>query len=178
MVQAIALARVRAPALSICNHQTMNSEFPGWDDEDDALLAYEALPDWHPALFVDTFRAGLEHPGFPAEGLAAFVTPESLSSWGNFDRARDVFESGLKISTTPMYGVDAPDVAYVRLVETSGHINERLQDVPATMHATLVWRPEIAVVPCGCWRIHYLGELLEPNRVPRSAPGFDPRTQL
>lgn len=156
----------------------MFDEPAGWNDEDDAHLAYEALPDWHPALFVDSFRAGLENQNVTSEILAAFVTPESLTSWGNFDHARDIFESGLKISTTALYGLDAPDVSYVRLVETCDHTNESIRDVPATMHATLVWRPEITIVPISSWRIHLLGEPVEPSHVPRTAPGFDPRTQL
>lgn len=148
-----------------------------WSDEDDALVEYEALPDWHPALFVDVFRAGLEQHS-PAELLQAFVTPESRSSWGPFDRARDVFAGGLKISMTALYGTGAPDVAYVRLVETSDHTNPDIDEVRATMYATLVWRPEIAIVPNSSWRIHHLEEAVHPSRVPRSTPGFDVRTLL
>lgn len=40
--------------------------------------------------------------------------------------------------------------------------------VPATMHLTLVWSPEIAVAPIGSWRIHGLGETIEPTLVPRN----------
>lgn len=156
----------------------MSNEPVGWTDEDDALLAYEALPDWHPALFVDVFRTGLEQQNAPTELLAAFVTPESLPSWGDFNRARAVFDSGLKISMTALYGIDAPDVAYVRLVETRRHTNDSLDRVPATVHATLVWRPEIEIVPNSSWRIHHLGDAVEPTRVPRTAPGFNPRTQI
>lgn len=148
----------------------------GWTDEDDALLAYEALPDWHPALFADVFRTGLAQQNAPGELLAAFVTPESLPSWGDFAPARAIFDCGLKISTTALYGIDAPDVAYVRLVETSRHMNDDINQVPATIHTALVWRPESAVVPNSSWRIQHLGEPVEPDRVPRTAPGFDART--
>lgn len=157
----------------------MSDGHVGWTDEDDALLTYEALPDWHPALFVDVFRTGLtmEQPEANVQLAAAFVTPESIESWGDFSRARAVFATGLKISMTAWYGIDAPDVAYVRLVESDQHINDDIDQAPATMHVTLVWRPEISVVPGSSWRIHHLGEAIEPSRVPRTAPGFDPRQQ-
>jgi len=152
----------------------MSENSAEWTEEDDAELAYEALPAWHPSLLVDVFRAGLER-NTPAEVLAAFVTPESLRSWGSFSRARDVFSIGLKISTTALYGVDAPDVSYVRLVETSAHTITSVRDVPATMHATLVWRPEISIVPNNSWRIHQIGEAIHPRQLPRTAEGIDPR---
>ena len=148
-----------------------------WTDADDALLTYEALPDWHPSLFVDVFRTALQtdEPDTNRLLFGAFVTPESAEVWGDFSRARAVFTSGLKIGTTALYGNGAADVAYVRLVATDAHLNHDIRAVPATMHVTLVWRPEIAVVPKSSWRIHYLGEAIEPSLVPRSAPGFDPR---
>ncbi len=151
----------------------------GWTDEDDALVTYESLPDWHPTLFVDVFRTGLEIEQPDGNKLlgGAFVTPESLDSWGDFSRARAVFTTGLKISTTALYGIGAPDVAYVRLVETDEHLTRDIDSVPATMHVTLVWRPEIAVVPNSSWRIHHLGEAVEPTLVPRTRAGFDPRAQ-
>lgn len=147
-----------------------------WTDEDDALVTYESLPEWHPALFVDVFSMGLarvdpEETSWLAE---AFVTPESIPSWGNFSRARAIFAGGLKISTTVRYATEAPDVAYVRLVETSQHLNH--DAVPATMHVTLVWRPGISVVPNSNWRIHAVGEIIDPALVPRTAMGFDPRS--
>ena len=151
----------------------------GWTDEDDALVTYESLPEWHPALFVDVFRTGLAKVEPEANALlaGAFVTPESVDSWGDFSRARAIFTTGLKISTTALYGIDAPDVAYVRLVETNQHLNHDIDAVPATMHVTLVWRPEISVVPDSSWRIHHVGAAVDPALVPRTAPGFDPRAQ-
>lgn len=112
-----------------------------------------------------------------ADGLIArgLVTPESIGSRANFSRARSVFDTGLKISMAALYVMDAPDVAYVRLVETSQHTNDSIDRVPATMHVTLVWRPEIAVVPGSSWRIHHLGEPMDPGLVPRTPPGTDPR---
>jgi hypothetical protein len=157
----------------------MRDDETGWTDEDDALVTYESLPDWHPALFVDAFHAALDME--PSDGnhllARAFVTPESVESWGDFSRARAVFTSGLRISTTALYGIGAADVAYVRLVETDEHLNDDIDAVPATMHVTLAWRPEIAVVPNSSWRIHHLGEPIQPSLVPRTAVGFDPRAQ-
>lgn len=157
----------------------MSDAQTGWTEEDDALVTYESLPAWHPALFVDVFRTGLgmEQPEANTLLVGAFVTPESVDSWGDFSRARTIFTTGLKISTTALYGIDAPDVAYVRLVETDRHLNHDINAVPATMHVTLVWRPEIAVVPASSWRIHRVGEAIEPSLVPRTASGFDPRAQ-
>jgi hypothetical protein len=150
----------------------------GWTDEDDALVTYESLPEWHPALFVDVFRMGLARvePEESSWLTEAFVTPESITSWGDFSRARTIFAVGLKISTTARYGIGAPDVAYVRLVETSQHLNHDVDAVPATIHVTLVWRPEIAVVPNSSWRVHAVGEMVDPAVVPRTAMGFDPRS--
>lgn len=159
------------------NRHVVTDDPARWSDEDDALLEYEALPAWHPALFVDVFRAGLEQNA-PTALLEVFVTPESRSFWGDFGRARAVFASGLRISMTALYGRDAPDVAYVRLVETTDHTTSDIAEVPATMYATLVWRPEIAVVPNSGWRMHQLGEAVEPSRVHRTNPGFDIRTQV
>lgn len=157
----------------------MSSDPIDWTVEDDAMVIYESLSDWHPSLFVDVFRTGLEMEQANANELlgGAFVTPESLGTWEDFSRARSVFSSGLKIGTTALFGIGAPDVAYVRLVETDAHLNDDINAVPATMHVTLVWRPEIAVVPISSWRIHHLGVAIEPTLVPRTAAGFDPRTQ-
>jgi hypothetical protein len=105
----------------------------------------------------------------------AFVTPESIESRGDFSRARSVFATGLKISTTALCGIGAPDVAYVRLVETDGHDNHDIEKVPATMHVMVAWRPEIAVAPKSSWGIHYLGDAVQPAVVPRSAVRVDPR---
>lgn len=147
-----------------------------WTDEDDAMVSYEALPGWHPALFVDVFRLGVTEAVDIAILRGAFVTPESVSYWDDFAKARRVFATGLKISMTPLYAKDAPDVCYVRLVETDQHTNSDLTQVPATLHITLVWRPEIAVVPNSSWRIHHLGDPVEPGSVPRTATDVDPRT--
>ena len=144
-----------------------------WTAADDAAVIYESLPDWHPSLFVDVFRTGLDK----LDGLEilrqAFVTPGSVEAWGEFSEARSAL-SGLRISTTPLWGIDAPDVAYVRLVDTDEWIAADLTN-PATHIVTLVWRPEIAVVPGSAWRVHGVGDPIPPDRVPRSAHGFDPR---
>lgn len=76
---------------------------------------------------------------------------------------------------TPSWASDAPDVAYVRLVETDQHVIDDAADVPATAHVTLVWRPEIAIVPGSSWRIHHIGDRVAPDHLPRTAVGIDPR---
>lgn len=162
-----------------CQTWPMGSDgFEGWTDEDDVRLEFEALPSWHPALFVDVFRVALAVE--PNEGNAllrlGFVTPESVPWWGDFSGARMLLGAGLKISMSALYAADAPDVAYVRLVETDRHRSSGTVRLAATAHATLVWRPELAAVPDTSWRIHRLGQPVDPMVVPRSTPGFDPRT--
>ena len=63
------------------------------------------------------------------------------------------------------------------VVETGQHTNDNIEEVPATMHVTLVWRPEVAIVPGSSWRIHHLGDAIEPDLLPRTAAGTDPRMQ-
>ncbi|MEL5990734.1 hypothetical protein ACOKGD_13895 [Microbacterium phosphatis] len=146
-----------------------------WSDEDEAAFHLESLPAWHPSLFVDVFHTALTVPETHASYRIlseAMVTPESVESWGDFSRARTVL-AGLRISMTPLAAEGAPDVAYVRLVETDQHL-VRMADTPASMHVTLVWRPEIAIVPDTGWRIHAIGEPVAPHLLTRTAPGFDP----
>lgn len=156
----------------------MSSDAGNWTDEDDASVEYDALPDWHPSIFVDVFRAALETESTEERNALlaqAFVTPESIEAWGDFSRAEALFASGLKISMTAFFPSEAVhDVAYVRLVETSEHCSPRLADVPATVHATLVWRPELVGPPKSSWRIHHLGEPVVPEFLPRTAPAADP----
>ncbi|WP_029267401.1 MULTISPECIES: hypothetical protein [unclassified Microbacterium] len=154
-----------------------SQEFESWTDEDDAAVAFESLPAWHPALFFDAFRVGMQRFGENAEAIArgGFITPESEAEWGDFTRAREIANSDVKVSTTALWAADAPDVAYVRLVNTDRWISPDLRDIPAAMHATLVWRPEIAIIPNSAWRLHAIGEPLPPWLVPRTSPGFDPR---
>jgi hypothetical protein len=156
----------------------MNDESDRWTEEDDAALIYESLPGWHPAMIVDVFRTGLEFENRAARQKVlgeGFVTPESVEAWGDFSRAQALFNTGLRISTTPWWGRDAPDVAYVRLVETDAHFAPQAAGIPATAHVTLVWRPEIAVVPGTSWRLHHIGDPIHPDQVPRTAIGTDPR---
>lgn len=159
------------------NHDVYD-ESGAWAEADDAALAYEALPGWHPAMIVDVFRTGLGFEDSVARQKVlseGFVTPESIDVWGDFSRAQALFGTGLRISMTPLWARDAPDVAYVRLVETDEHFAKSMTDAPATAHVTLVWRPEIAVVPGTSWRLHHIGEPVPPDQVPRTAIGTDPR---
>lgn len=153
------------------------SEFERWTEEDDSAVAFELLPAWHPAVFLDVFRVGLQNYNETTESIArgGFVTPESANEWGDFTGARAIANSQLKVSMTALWGIDAPDVAYVRLVDTDAWTSPDLRQVPAASIATLVWRPEIAVVPGSSWRVHALGDPVPPTDLPRTAAGFDPR---
>lgn len=155
--------------------EQMSDHGGGWSDQDEAQAAYEGLPAWHPSLFVDVLRAALEVSADAGMLAAALVTPESAEQWGDFTRARALFASGLKISMTPVWATGAPDVAYVRLVETDQHVVDDAGGVPATVHVTLVWRPEIAVVPGSRWRVHHIGDRVDLDLFPRAADGFRPR---
>jgi hypothetical protein len=154
----------------------MSDDFGSWTEEDDAAVIVEGLPVWHPSLFVDQFRDALrfDHPAANRIITEGFVTPESAEFWGDYSTAREWATGESKISTTPLYGRGAPDVAYVRLVFTDEWIAPDL-DTPAHLIATLVWRPEIAMVPEVGWRIHQLGDPVEPTSLPRTDIGFDPR---
>jgi len=83
--------------------------------------------------------------------------------------ARRWARGDLKISTTALHAAGAPDVAYIRLVSTEQWVNAPMSAPEAAM-VTLVWRPEIEVVPGG-WRIHAIGEPIAPDHLPRSAEG-------
>lgn len=136
----------------------------------------EGLPDWHPSLFVNHFRTALhlQHPGADRVLAEAFVTPESVDWWGGFSEARAWARSDSKISTAPIYARDASDVAYVRLVFTDEWIVPN-RKAPEHAIVTLVWRPEIAVLPRVGWRVHRIGEAIDPRSLPRTAIGVDPR---
>ncbi|OZD47356.1 hypothetical protein CH252_20965 [Rhodococcus sp. 06-1477-1B] len=149
-----------------------------WTDEDSAAVQYESLPPWHPSLFVDVFRLGLQQPltdEIRFQLRTAFVTPESAAGWDDFFQVQDIAQSDLKISMTPLYGKGAPDVAYVRLVATDKWVS-RMEDETDRIYATLVWRPDLPeIVPQTAWRIHHIGEPIDPADLPRTAPGIDPR---
>jgi hypothetical protein len=153
------------------------SSFEFWSEEDDSALEFELLPDWHPSLFVDVFRVGLQNFNESTEAIArgGFVTPESVDVWGDFTAAREIANSNLKISMTALWGIGAPDVAYVRLVDTEEWRVADMRTVPAAAIVTLIWRPEIAIIPGTSWRIHAIGDPIHPDEVPRTAAGIDPR---
>lgn len=155
----------------------MDSSDEVWTDEDDAAVIYESLPDWHPALFFDAFRLGLESDDPTAIEVLrkGFVTPESADEWGDFSAARNAMR-GLRISMKLLVAEEAPDVAYVRVVDTPFSTNPDMRRVPASFHATLVWRPEIAATQGTSWRVHGLGAPIAPELLPRTAQGFDPTT--
>lgn len=154
----------------------MDENSERWTEEDDARVIVEGLPEWHPSLFVHQFRQALlvDPPVPPLLLTEGFVTPESAEAWGDYSAARGWAKSASKISTTAHYGRGATDVAYVRLVFTDEWIAPN-NDTPEHAVVTLVWRPDIEVLPGLGWRIHAVGEALDPQTLPRTAIGFDPR---
>ena len=129
-----------------------------------------------PSLFVRQFRRArlVDPPVPPLLPTEGFVTPESAGAWGDYTAARDWAKSASKVSTTAHYGKGATDVAYVRPVFTDEWIAPN-DDAPEHAVVTLVRRPEIDVLPGVGWRIHGVGEALDPKTLPRTAVGFDPR---
>lgn len=94
---------------------------------------------------------------------------------GRLSEAQIIAESDLKISMTPIYADGAPDVCYVRLVSTDRFIS-RMEDETDRIYVTLLWRPELPqFVPDTAWRIHAIGDPIDPAQLPRTAAGIDPR---
>lgn len=150
-----------------------------WTDEDTAAVYAESLPVAHPSQFVDIIRGGATtDPDGARLLLTVFVTPESLGNWGEgFEGLIRYMQGSFRMSTTALYGVGAPDVAYIRFVPDEGPwINPDLTKVDAIGHATLVWRGELEPAYHNVhWRLHALGEALPPEFVPRSPDPIDPR---
>jgi len=69
-------------------------------------------------------------------------------------------------------------VTYARSVETDAQLNDDINAVPATRCTLPSYGTQRkTVMPISSWHIHHLGEEIEPAHVPRTATGFDPRTQ-
>lgn len=144
-----------------------------WTGHDDVEFRFHALPDAHPANVVRAFVGVLWDDAATAAELAQYVTPESLSQWSDFGTVRNFVRDdiGVAIGSNALRAVGAPDVTFVKLVpddedEPQFHPVPR-QDVRAWV--TLVWRPEL-----GGWRLHAIGEQLDPNTLPRTSPGDAP----
>ncbi len=150
-----------------------------WTDEDTAAAITEALPDSHPSRFVDVIRCGAQLND-PRWTLMApfFVTPESNLSWGDdFGVLTKYMQGDFLISTTPMWAIGAPDIAYVRFVAPGGPwIVPDLTKVDPVGVATLVWRDDLDA-PYGdtYWRLHGVGDAVPPEFAPRSPAPVDPR---
>ena len=69
----------------------MSDDETSWTEEDDAQVTYSHFPEWHPSLFVDVFRTGLEMKQLHADQMlaGAFVTPESVDASGGFLASTD-----------------------------------------------------------------------------------------
>jgi len=100
------------------------------------------------------------------ENLNLVITPESAGNWGELAALKDrTKESGLATGVyRPVY-----DVAYVKLINDVGAdspVQFITEGFPAmSMIISLVYRPEL-----GGWRVHSIGQPLDPDDLPRSWP--------
>lgn len=145
-----------------------------WTDEDDAMAAAAGLQPNHPVWTVITFMSGLDDLERYREQMSMLVTPESLPRWGDFTQIAEFIASIPDVGTgsRPNHPQGAPDVAYVKIMDhiekSYIHQNEgRIIEVPAI--ATLVWSEE-----AGLWRLHDVGDYVEPEELPRPNPGIAP----
>lgn len=141
-----------------------------WTESDDALVAYETVPDDHPVRLSHVFAMALEDPATFRVALQTLVTPESLSAW-DFKSAGGVLD-GFGLLTHPRSPVNSPDVAYVYAVALGD--TARLVTKPEAILVERVfcwvWRPEL-----GSWRLHSITQQEpDPDTLPRSSPGTAP----
>ncbi len=111
------------------------------------------------------FCNALSDPKYFRPVLTRFVTPESLSAWGDFSAAATFLDSvqdaGYGSFAERALGDD--DVAYFKILSgvTDSYQVLDEQIIAAAGVVTLVWRPEL-----GEWRVHGIGEYLKPEDVP------------
>ncbi|SIS19764.1 hypothetical protein [Microbacterium sp. RURRCA19A] len=151
-----------------------------WTDRDDAAVVAEGMPPQSPVRCADAFMQTLLVEGDDADrALESLVTPESLHLWAGFgDARRWAAAVSVRLSTTAWYGRGAPDVAYVKLVPEDGRpwVVAEARDDDALAWISLVWRPEITERgPLASWRVHSIGLPIDPEELPRTAIGVDPR---
>jgi len=144
-----------------------------WSVDDDVMLMLHQRDDSHPGHVALRFFLALTAVPRQVEALQSLVTPESLESWGDFSGAAAflaaVHEPAL--GTTPKPAEGAPDVAYMKVL--TGKPNVEIVTVPTHVlmvaFVTLVWRPEL-----GQWRVHSIGDSVQPEDLPRTSPGVAP----
>ncbi|MDU0325292.1 hypothetical protein RWH43_00850 [Microbacterium sp. KSW2-21] len=153
-----------------------------WTDHDDAQVVAEGLPTQSPVRAVQALLNALTSDD-PEAGvvLTSLVTPENADQWGPgfADGRRWADAAEIRISTSPRYGYNAPDVAYVKLVPEDGRpwVVGVARDDDALAWVSLVWRPEISHWgPLASWRVHSIGAPIDVSEMPRTAEGVDPRT--
>lgn len=145
-----------------------------WTDADDARLTLHSMSDNHPVKLTIAIWEALDDHVAHFELLSAWVTPESLEQWGDFsEAAKSLHGEPLNVLGTIRQFEDAQDVAYVWLIRADPDSRPRMTSGPERVNIfavfTWVWRPEL-----GGWRLHATGKQLDPDRLPRSAPGQGP----
>lgn len=144
-----------------------------WTDKDDALRRSASLHPDSPSFSAKVFANALRSPIRNAGLLAWLVAPESRAAWGEFEPAaallRAMRQPGIGSNAAPAF--DAPDVAYVKVMENVAEAFTLDEPIFGTESAviTLVWRPEH-----GRWLVHGFGHYLRPEELVRSSPGEAP----
>lgn len=133
-------------------------------DDDEALRDAGPASEDNPVAVGAAFLSAVtEADGPHLNFLRGLVTPESRDAWGDFSEVAEGL-SGCGITSRVESVPDDPDVVYVKYVTDPGVALVTLEETAILVRAlgTLVRRPS-----CGGWRVHGVGERLEPHRVPR-----------
>ncbi|MBM3715154.1 MAG: hypothetical protein FJW64_05345 [Actinobacteria bacterium] len=141
------------------------SDDGAWTERDDAELIFEGLHDEHPSRIVAAFAGLCLGDALDTLRLTYLVTPESLHQWGDFRAGASFFmDQAISMSTVALRPRGAEDVAYIKIVPDDGSYLSSTPRQDPIAYATLIWRPEI-----GGWKIHRIGEPVNPAQLPRTA---------
>ena len=143
--------------------------FPGVVPVDPAVLEGMQVPEGHrePWAVAYDFLQLLEDPIGNRNALLALTTPESHAAWGDFTQVAAAYASipDHGFGTMVDFAEGARDVCYFKIFSNmQEEAYYALEDVPVLVRAlvTLVYRPVL-----GRWMVHWYGERMEPNAIPR-----------
>lgn len=152
-----------------------------WTVFDDEQVRMELGGLRHPLTVALHFVRALGAPALDTEWLQQLVTPESLSYWGDFSAAKDLYDSIEEpgFGSTINQPAGAPDVGYFKVLSgvTEGFTVSEPESVLVPAIATLVWRPEAGPSEQpGMWLVHQFGAAADPEGLGhvRTSPGRGP----
>jgi hypothetical protein len=144
-----------------------------WTEEDEAMLALEALPGDEPIKLTIAVWNALTADADHRELVRGVVTPESAESWGDFSQlAAALDDENLGIVSKVRQEPGTTDVAVVWLLRDPGpaRMMRGAEFANIAFMFTWVWRPEL-----GGWRLHEVGTRWVPtSELPRTSPGDAP----